>query len=58
MCKRTGELGFALLVTNRYKQTNTVSDYKAKTYLQASFDDLETFVMRKNDDLFRDAFND
>ena len=47
-----------LKVTNCLKLTSKVTDYKAKSQLQASFDDLETFVMRKNNDLFGDAFND
>ena len=39
-----------LKVTNYLKLTSKVIDYKATKYLQASFDNLETFVMRKNDD--------
>ena len=34
-------------------------DYtKGKKYLQATFDDLETVVLEKNDALYGDAFND
>ena len=30
---------------------------KGKTYLQATFDDLEDVVLEKNDTLYGDAFN-
>ena len=48
-----------LKVTDRWKSTSRVPDYaKGKTYSQVTFDDVETFVLEKNDDLFGDAFND
>ena len=47
-----------LKVTDRWKSTSRVPDYKGKTYSQATFDDLENFVQEKNNDLFGDAFND
>ena len=46
-------------VTKRWKSTSRVPDYiKGKTYLQATFDNLETVVLEKNDALYGDAFND
>ena len=48
-----------LKVINRLRSNSRVPpDYKGKTYSQATVDDLEIFVMNKNDDLFGDAFND
>ena len=47
-----------LKVTNCLKSTSRVPDYKAKTYEQASFDNFGTFVMKKNNGLFGDSFND
>ena len=44
---------------NRVKSTSQTPDYtKGKTYLQATFDDLGTVVLEKNDALYGDAFND
>ena len=46
-------------VTKRWKSTSQVPDYiKGNTYLQATFDNLETVVLEKNDALYGDAFND
>ena len=46
-------------VTGRTKSTSRVTEQiKRKTYLQATFDDLETIVMEKNDALYSDACND
>ena len=46
-------------VTGRTKSTSQVIEYvKGKTYVQATFDDLETVVLEKNDALYGDAFND
>ena len=46
-------------VTGRTKSTNRVTEHvKGKTYVQATFDDLETVVSEKNDALYGDAFND
>ena len=46
-------------VTGRMKSTSQVTEQiKRKTYLQATFDDLETIVMEKNNALYGDAFND
>jgi len=49
----------ALKVINPLKSTSRVpAEVKGKTYLQATFDDLEKFELKKNDDLYGDAFND
>ena len=40
-----------LKVTDRWKSTSIVPDYNGKIYSQATFGDLETFVLKKNDDL-------
>ena len=46
-------------VTGRTKSTSRVTEYnKRKRHLQATFDDLETVVLEKNDALYGDAFND
>ena len=46
-------------LTDHWKSTSRVPDYtKGKIYLQATFDDLETVVLEKNDALYGDAFND
>ena len=46
-------------VTKWWKSTSRVPDYiREKTYLQATFDDLETVVLEKNDTLYGDTFND
>ena len=46
-------------VTGRTKSTSRVTEnVKGKTYLQATFDDLEAVVMEKNNELYGDAFND
>ena len=43
----------------RIQSTSRVTDrFKRKTYLQATFDDLEVVVMEKNTALYGDAFND
>ena len=48
-----------LEVTGRIKSTSRVTEHvKGKTYLQATFDDLEVVVMEKNAALYGDAFND
>ena len=47
-----------LKVTDRLKSTSRVPDYKGETCSQATFDSLETFLLKKNNDLFGDAFND
>ena len=48
-----------LKVTNCWKSTSRVPDYtKGETYSQATFDDLETFEFKNNNDLYGDAFND
>ena len=48
-----------LKVTKRWKSTSRAPEYiKEKTYLQATFDDLETVVLEKNDALCGNAFND
>ena len=48
-----------LKVTGCTKSTSRVTEYnKGETYLQATFDDLETVVLEKNDALYDDAFND
>ena len=45
--------------TGRTKSTSRVSEeFKRKKYVQATFDDLETVVLEKNDALYGDAFND
>ena len=46
-------------VTGRMKSTSQVTEQiKGKTFVQATFDDLETVVLEKNDALYGDAFND
>ena len=46
-------------VTKWWKSTSRVPGYiKGKTYLQATFDNLETVMLEKNDALYGDAFND
>ena len=46
-------------VTGRTKSTSRVKEHvKGKIYVQATFDDLETIVLEKNDALYGDAFND
>ena len=52
-------------ITNKWKVTKSIRStsrvtelVKGKTYLQATFDDLEDVVMEKNDVLYGDAFND
>ena len=46
-------------VTGSIKSTSRVTEHvKGKTYLQATFDNLEDVVMEKNDTLYGDAFND
>ena len=46
-------------VTGSIRSTSCVTEpVKGKTYLQATFDDLEDVVMEKNDALYGDAFND
>ena len=48
-----------LKVTGRTKSTSRVTaQVKEKTYLQATFDNLEAVVMEKNDAPYGDAFND
>ena len=48
-----------LKVTGSIKSTSRVTDrFKRKTYLQATFDDLEVVMMEKNPALYGDAFND
>ena len=47
-----------LKVTNHWNSTSRAPDYKGRTYSQATFDDLETFELKKNNDLFCNAFND
>ena len=48
-----------LKVKERIRSTSRVSEHvKGKTYLQATFDNLEEVVMEKNDALYGDAFND
>ena len=48
-----------LNVKERIRSTSQVTKYvKGKTYLQATFDNLEAVVMKKNDALYRDAGND
>ena len=48
-----------LLVQERIRSTSRVTEYvKGKTYLQATFDNLEEVVMDKNDALYGDAGND
>ena len=48
-----------LEVKERIISTSRVTEYvKGKTYLQATFDDLEAVVMEKNDALYGDAGND
>jgi len=46
-------------VTSQLKSTKKAPDYtKGKTYIQATFDDLETVVLEKNATLYGNAFND
>ena len=46
-------------VKGRVQSTSRVPDFIAeKTYLQATFNDLETVILEKNDALYGDAFND
>ena len=41
------------------KSTSQVTEQiKKKSYVQATFDDLKTIVMEKNNALYGDAFND
>ena len=48
-----------LEVKERIRSTSRVIEHvKGKTYLQATFDDLEAVVMEKNDALYGDTFND
>ena len=48
-----------LKVKERTRSTSRVTEHvEEKTYLQATFDDLEAVVMEKNNALYRDAFND
>ena len=47
-----------LKVTNRWNSTSKATDYKGKAHSQATFDHLETFELKKNNDLFGDTFND
>ena len=48
-----------LKVKERIRSTSRVTEHvKGKTYLQATFDNLEVVVMEKNDALHGDAFND
>ena len=48
-----------LKVTETIRSTNRASEpVKLKKYLQAKFDDLEDVVLKKNDALYGDAFND
>ena len=48
-----------MVVTGRTKSTSQVTEYvKGKTYVQATFNDLETVVLEKYDALYSDAFND
>ena len=48
-----------LEVTGHTKSTSRVTkNVEGKTYLQATFDDLEAVVMEKNDALYGVAFND
>ena len=46
-------------VTGRTKSTSRLTEQiKRKTYVHATFDDLETIMLKKNDALYSDAFND
>ena len=49
-----------LKVTNGLRSNSRVPDYEGEIYYsQPTFDDdLETFMMKKNNDLFGNAFND
>ena len=48
-----------LKVKERIRSTSLVTKYvERKTYLQATFDNLEAVVMEKNDALYGDAGND
>ena len=48
-----------LSVQERIRSTSRVTEYvEGKTYLQATFDNLEEVVMEKNDALYGDAGND
>ena len=48
-----------LKVTGRTKSTSRVTEHiKGRSYLQATFDDLETVVLKRNDALYGNAFND
>ena len=45
-------------VTGRTKSTSRVTEHvKEKIYVQTTFDDLETVVLKKKDALYGDAFN-
>ena len=56
---KTGSITTKLKVTGRTKSTNRVTEHvKGKTYLQVTFDDIETVVLESNDALYGDAFND
>ena len=46
-------------VTGRTKSTSRVTEHvKEKIYVQATFDDLKTIMLEKNNGLYGDAFND
>ena len=46
-------------VTKQQQSPSQVPDYiKGKTYVQATFIDLETVVLEKNEALYGDAFNE
>ena len=56
---KTTRITNKLEVTGRTKSTSRVTEHvERKTYLQATFDDLEAVAMEKNDALYGDAFND
>ena len=48
-----------LPITGHIQSTSRVTErFKRKTYLQATFDNLEVVMMEKNPALYGDAFND
>ena len=56
---KTTDIMNKLKVKEHIRSTSQATEYvKRKTYLQATFDNLEEVVTEKNDTIYRDAGND